>query len=305
MSISFDENSVLVMARYLLSGKALQEICAHGGVVIKGAPLSVLAYGTPYKRISADIDILVSRQNISVVDDILKKNGYEVVNVKGNSEDRFNKILCLSQSHQMPPYYKCIDGIDLFIDINFDVFWGEYAGRRIDIDAFMADSIDMDIYRTKIKTLSPLKAMIQLILHHYKDMNSIFLLATRKSINCDLFKDIFYLLKNNIEVISVDKLYDMSKKYNILPYVFYILYYTHLLFNDPILEQYSEAFRTTSGEALLNCYGLCDKERKEWNCDFKTRIDSDDLFDLIKSDLTEKDKEKIAINKRVFLGINE
>ena len=32
--------------------------------------------------------------------------------------------------------------------------------------------------------------MIQLILHHYKDMNSIFLLATRKSIKYDMFKDI-------------------------------------------------------------------------------------------------------------------
>jgi len=55
----------------------------------------------------------------------------------------------------------------------------------------------------------------------------------------------------------------------------------------------------------LNCYGLCEKERKEWKCDFQTRLESNDLYSLIKDDLTEKDHEKIAINKRIFLGVSE
>ena len=166
-------------------------------------------------------------------------------------------------------------------------------------------SIEMEIYGVKVKTLPPLKAMIQLILHHYKDMNSLFLLATRKSIKYDMFKDVYYLLKNNLDAIPLDKLYAMSAEYEIIPYVFYVLYYTGQVFDDDVLKQYIEAFRTPEGESLLNCYGLCEKERREWKCDFKTRLDSDNLYDLIKEDLTERDKEKIAINKRVFLGISE
>ena len=54
---------------------------------------------------------------------------------------------------------------------------------------------------------------------------------------------------------------------------------------------------------MLNCYGLCDKEQKEWKYDFETRLHSDNLYDLIKDDLSEKDYEKIAINKRVFMGV--
>ena len=87
--------------------------------------------------------------------------------------------------------------------------------------------------------------------------------------------------------------------------MFYVLYYTGQVFDDDILKQYIEAFRTPEGEVLLNCYGLCAKERKEWKCDFKTRLEADTLYDLIKNDLTEKDHEKIAINKRIFMGVSE
>ena len=87
--------------------------------------------------------------------------------------------------------------------------------------------------------------------------------------------------------------------------MFFVLYYTGQVFDDDILKQYIEAFRTPEGEVSLNCYGLCAKELKEWKCDFKTRLEADTLYDLIKNDLTEKDHEKIAINKRIFMGVSE
>ena len=96
-------------------------------------------------------------------------------------------------------------------------------------------------------------------------------------------------------------MYTVSLEYEIIPYVFYVLYYTGQVFDDELLKQYIEACRTPEGEALLNCYGLCDKERKEWKCDFKTRLASENLYNLIMNDLTDEDREKIAINKRVFL----
>ena len=80
---------------------------------------------------------------------------------------------------------------------------------------------------------------------------------------------------------------------------------TGQVFDDEILKQYIEAFRTPEGEFLLNCYGLCTKERKEWKYDFQTRLEADNLYELIKDDLTEKDQEKITINKRIFMGGTE
>ena len=270
-------------------------------VVVKGEPLSFLAYKKFGERCGSDIDILLPKETLDYVECLLEMNMFAK-----NKISRTDRILMLSSSHQVQPWSKEIAMIGgVIIDLNFDIFWGEYEGNRIDIEEFLSNTIEMEIYGVKVKTLPPLKAMIQLVLHHYKDMNSLFLLATRKSIRYDMFKDVYYLLKNNLDAIPLDKLYAMSAEYEIIPYVFYVLYYTGQVFDDDILKQYIEAFRTPEGEALLNCYGLCKKERREWKCDFKTRLDSDNLYDLIKEDLTERDKEKIAINKRVFLGISE
>lgn len=275
--------------------------------VIKGAVLSYYAYGNYGRRTFRDTDLLVDRKALAETEKILYSYNFSQVNHKNNYSkiDRKARIYCLVNSHQILPYYKLINDQLICFDINFDIFWGEYEGKRIDIDAFLADTVEMEIYGVKVKALPPIKSLIQLILHHYKDMNSIFILATKKSIKQDMFEDVYYLIKNNLSAIPLEQLYLMSAEYGIIPYVFYVLYYTGQVFEDKVLKQYIEAFKTPEGEALLNCYGLCEKERHEWKCDFKTRLESDNLYELIKDELTERDKEKIAINKRVFLGINE
>ena len=269
--------------------------------IIKGVVLSNYCYNNIISRGIGDVDILISRQQIKSLEQLLFNHDFFQV----RNTSRFDRVLLVTTSHQFVPYFKKTLNSSVIIDINFDIFWGEYEGKRIDIEEFLSDTVEMEIYAIKVKTLPPIKAIIQLILHHYKDMNSLFLLSTRKSIKYDMFKDVYFLLKNNLNVIPLDKLYTMSAEYEIIPYVYYVLYYTGQVFQDDVLQQYVEAFRTPEGETLLNCYGLCAKEQKEWKCDFKTRLEAENLYDLIKDDLTEKDKEKIAINKRVFLGVSE
>ena len=265
---------------------------------IKGEVLSVQAYGSTGNRKFSDIDLLILRKDFEMIKKILCEEGF-----KQPYLSRKDKITILSSSHQTLPWYKNSDSLGyVHVDLNFDVFWGEYEGKRIDIEEFITDTTEYDNYGLKTKALSPMKSLLQLSLHHYKDMNSIFLLATRNSITYDMFKDVYYLLKNNMDTITLDQLYSMSVKYEIVPYVFYVLYYTGQVFEDETLKQYIEAFRTPEGERIINCYGLCEKEQKEWKCDFQTRLKSENLYDLIKDDLTERDKEKIAINRRVFLG---
>lgn len=198
---------------------------------------------------------------------------------------------------------KYILGDQVVVDLNFDIFWGEYEGNRIDIDEFVSDAIERNIYGTKVKTLAILKAMVQLILHHYKDMNSIFLLATRKSIKYEMFKDVYYLLKNNLGIISIDSLYDISLKYDIVPYVYYILYYTGQVFNDEMLNRYIDAFLNTDRRRIAKLLWLvCERNKKNGNIIFRQELKLTVFMILIKDDLTEKDKEKIDINRRIFLG---
>lgn len=269
--------------------------------VVKGEVLSQYAYNAPNARQSSDVDILVPRMYLKDIEESLRTNSFETEYLS-----RRDTVMLLTSSHQTLPWSKCLyPWGNLIIDLNFDIFWGEYEGKRVDIDAFLSDTVDVDICGVKIKSLSPLKAMVQLILHNYKDMNSIYLLSVGKSIKYSMFKDIYYLLKNNADTVSVEKLFNICEEYEIIPYAYYVLFYTSQIFKDDMLSQYAEAFKTSEGERLLNCYGLCSNERKEWRCDFWTRVETDDLFSLIRNDLNEKDREKIAINKRVFLGISE
>lgn len=266
--------------------------------VVKGDILSLQAYGSLGLRNYSDIDILINRTEIDFIEKKLIEFGFF-----SNQKDRHDRIFHIANSHQVSPWECNVEPWGrITLDLNFDIFWGEYEGKRVDVKEFLLDTVEVDLFGVKVKALPPIKALIQLILHHYKDMNSIFLLSTRKSIKYDMFKDIYHLLKNNLDSISIDKLYTMSEEYDIIPYVFYVLYYTGQVFEDEILKLYIEAFRTPEGESLLNCYGLCAKERKEWKCDFNTRLQAGNLFELIKNDLTANDQEKITINKKYFMG---
>lgn len=268
--------------------------------VIKGEVLSQQIYGVPDRRKSYDIDILIDKNNVKFLEDLLLKLGFEQKLPDGSTEDRRNRVLCMAFSHQIPSYHKEKFGFQFNVDVNYDIFWGEYVGERIDIDDFLSDIIEIDIYGMQVYTLTPIKTMIQLILHHYKEMNSIYHLAGSNCINYNMFKDVYYLLKNNLEIITLDNLYQISSAYKIIPFVFYVLYYTNQIHSDSELESYVTTFKTQEGGRLLDYYGLTEKERKLWKVDFKSRLETVDLFSLIKNDLSESDIEKLNRNRRIF-----
>ena len=217
-----DNRVFLNMERYLQLKKILSDVTVPYAV-IKGEPLSLLCYNKKSVRNSQDIDILIDRQHISYFERLLQENDFIRLINQNEFINRESRILCISQSHQIPPYVKETSNQQIDIDLNFDIFWGEYTGKRIDISEFLADTIVQDIYGVKVKALPPLKAMVQLILHHYKEMNSIYHLAGHNCINYNMFKDVYYLWKNNQEAISLEKLYSISSEYEIIPYVFYDL----------------------------------------------------------------------------------
>ena len=263
--------------------------------VIKGEPLSVLAYGTPGQRISGDIDILTSRQHLDSFKTLLSENGFQ-----SRKLERKEEIFVLSASHQTSPWRKRTSFGVMDIDLNFDIFWGEYSGKRILIDDFISDFVEMEIYGQKIKTLPPLKAMVQLILHHYKEMNSLYHLTSHNCIRRSMFQDVYFLWRNNQEAVSLERLEAAVREYDIVPYTFYILHYTNIIYQDEILKAYVERLRTREGENLLDYYGLAEKERKKWKFDFRTRLETENIYSLIREDLTEADIAKLEWNKRIF-----
>lgn len=259
--------------------------------IIKGEPLSLLAYGKTGMRISNDIDLLIAKENVKDAGKILMRHGF-----CQDAHDRESEIMMNNFSHQTLPFRKFLGAINIEIDLNHSVFWGEYKGDKNVVDIFLEDVNALYIYNYRIYTLSPMKSLVQLLLHQYKDMNSIYLLSTRKKYNLRAFKDIYNLLKRNLEKIDILEFSAFCKKMNICPYIFYGLYYTYHIFPDPVLKQFMDACETAEGVKLLDYYGLFAEERKLWKVDFETRLQSTDLFQLIEADLTQSDLRRIEYN---------
>ena len=275
--------------------KSFFEALSHKNIpyaVIKGEILSLYAYGKAGQRYSGDVDILVSINDVERVKSELKELGF-------NARDSFDTDIALFSTHQSITHVKEVNGECIEVDINHDVFWAEYTGERLDISEFLSDTIEVEIYNCNIKTVTPLKAMMILALHHYRELNSLFYLSTPNCIDYKLFRDVYHLWTNNKQII-MDKLYEISSKYKIIPYVYYVLYYTNQVFADDDLENMVQSLETEEGKALLNFYGLTKEERKEWKVDFFTRLNEEHVFNLIKDDLTQNDIEKLNVMHSIF-----
>lgn len=268
--------------------------------VVKGEVLSQQIYGVPDRRRSSDIDILIDKKNVKFLEEQLHKLGFEQKLPEDNAEIRRNRVLCMAYSHQIPSYHKDKFGFHLNVDVNYDIFWGEYEGKRCSIDEFLSDTIDMEIYGVTVKTLPIEKAFVQLVLHHYKEMNSLYHLSQHNTIRTDMFRDVYDMLRNCNSMLTPDHVKQLCRVYLIGKYIYYMLYYTRQIFLDDILLEYVHNLNLYQDDRLLTSYGLCVKERKRWTISFKERLDTENVIGIIISDISETDQNKIEIEKRIF-----
>lgn len=285
--------------QYMAAKDLLDDLNASGVnyAIVKGCPLAYYKTGDPASRLSGDIDLMISRQNLGRVVSILEKNGFQ----SPYALNREERIMMVASSHQILAYYKDWGSLRVEVDVNFDLFWGEYRGKRIDVNEFLKDFAWIDIFGCKVKALPPLKALIQLILHHYKEMNSLFYLSGACAIKRRFFEDIYLLCKRYPEEITVKDLYYICSTYGIVPYVYYMFYYTRKVYNDQLLDVFVEAFCTKDGEKLIDCYGLTEQERKEWKIPFEERLDAN-VSESIYNEMTVDDMEKLALSRKLFVA---
>lgn len=294
---------VICKMHYIIARDFLNKLYASEipYAIIKGYPLELLKNGSFSGRMINDIDILLERVWAPKVATLLKESGYSLP----SNIHRGEYITAVSSSHQYPVYYKYVGNFYSQIDINFDVFWGEYQGERFSISSLLEDTVDLDFCECQIKALSPMKHLIVVILHHYKEMNSIFHLMGHNAIKPRLFDDIRKLIENNPHVFSPEKVMCECSSYKIVPYAFYLFYYANKYYTDNFLSGYVNALECREGTELLNTYGLSDRERKAWKIEFFDRFDEHRVKESILSQLDEEDLSKLNYNRRIFGIKNE
>ena len=266
--------------------------------VIKGAVLSQSIYNDPYVRVSGDIDILIKKSDSDKVKQILAGQGFIQGRVIDGQIQPFSRQEILFQtamSHQMAPFIKRTENRFcpfVNIDVNTDIIWGENS-QKTDMNAFLENKCRTNIYGTDILKLQTEEEFISLCLHHYKDMNSIYLISTR-GIPLHLFTDIYGFILNCD--IDSERLAYLCDKFQVKKYVYYCVYFTHKMFDDERLIPLVDKLKTDEAEYLMNTFGLADSERKTWNVEFFNRVFTDNLFKIIEPILTKTDKKKIKSN---------
>ena len=269
--------------------------------VVKGEVLSQQIYGVPDRRRSSDIDILIDKSNVKFLENELQKLGFEQQLPEDPNEARRNRVLCMAYSHQIPSYHKDVMGFHLNVDVNYDIFWGEYEGQRCSIDEFLSDNVEMEIYGVSVKTLPIEKAFVQLVLHHYKEMNSLYHLSKNNTIRTEMFSDICSMFLNGVEVFTIEKMQELSERYFMGEYLYYMFYYMYQAFNNVILDEYLKKLKCYQNDELIECYGLNESERKKWTIPFASRMDNDNLVELIWGEFSPLDRSKIELGNKIFV----
>lgn len=294
-------NKICVNERYKVCENIFKtfELNHISYAVIKGAVLSKMAFGDIYHRKSGDIDILVNRKDIDMIEQIMLENNF----IQGHMTDdglipftRKELLFQTSMSHQMAPFIKRTSNPlcpYVNVDINFDIIWGE-SKVKCDMEYVLSYTRKIEVCNMMVNKLSPEMEFVSLCLHHYKDMNSLYMLS-KGSLKQSLFDDIYNYLKNI--KLDKDKLVEICSYLNITEYVYYCIYYTNELFHEGLCEVFLLLLYTEKSKNILNTFGLADDEIKEWNISFHDRLYNIDINNYLNTHLSENDLGKIRLNR--------
>jgi len=291
-------NQCAIMERF----KVLQPLLSKADfsyALVKGPMLSKLAYNSPFMRLSADVDILVDKKDCDKIKNLLYEEGFiqgRVVSKEIIPYSRKEIIFQSISSHQIAQFVHATNNKlcpYVIVDVNTDIYWGE-SKKAIDIGKLLEKTIKQEICGFHFNFLETELHFILLCLHHYKDLNSLFLLATR-GIKLETFSDIYFFIKN--QKLDLYNLKKLASTLNASKYVYYCIYYTHCIFNDEILLKLLDLFEFEKDAELINCYGLCAEERKNWTISFPERLFCENISEYIRASLTVEEVKKIHINR--------
>lgn len=291
-------NNIAIKERYKAC-KPIFDTLEIPYAVIKGAVLSNSAYNDPYMRFSSDIDFLINRSDADHFKKLLTSLGFVQGRIVNNSIVPFSRREILFQasfSHQTAPFIKQTGNIlcpFVKIDVNMDVMWGE-SEKKADMDFVLSHVEKISLLDNAFYKLTSEMELISLCLHHYKDMNSLYLLSDGR-LKLGLFCDIYLYLINCHP--DPQKLLDICKQLDVGRYIYVCIYHTLLIFDDPTLKEYLNILDSEKDTSLFDAFGLNDDERKSWNLSLFERLFHPDLPRYVDSLLSDEEKEKIRLNQ--------
>ena len=270
--------------------------------VIKGPVLSQVLYDDPFWRNSKDIDILVCSKDLDKCKQILINNGFiqgKFKNGKFYHYTREEILFQTSLTHQIASFVKLTDNPTcpyIYLDINTSILWGE-CNEPLDLSYVLSHCQYTSITNIKLLKLSAEMEFVELCLHNYKDMNSLYLLS-RGTLTFGLYYDIYLYINNSHIDLSILK--EICSILNVGQYIYACLYLVNELFEDEKISSIILELEKFKNESILHTYGLTEEERKPWGISLLDRLFTLDVPKYVMSMFDENEKEKIKINERLL-----
>jgi hypothetical protein len=291
-------NEINHKTNYLCLKNVFKIMANENYAIVKGAVFSKAAYFQPNMRTSLDIDLMIHPFQITHIKDIFLANGFTQGKIKEKKvvpNQRKETVFYTSNSHQLAPFVaptgnKLCPFVN--VDLNFSIIWGE-SKKPIDMDFVLSELKDEIIYGQAIKKLSPEMEFIHLCLHHYKDLNSIYLIS-KGNIKLSLFSDIFFFIIHT--EFDIQKMLFISEKLNVSRYIYYCLFYCAEIFFHTKLDALILVYNFSADDNLINSYGLHESERKKWTFSFFDRLFLEDFPQKFIETLDDHEREKINTN---------
>lgn len=288
-------NQMRIISQYEECRSLFEELNNFPYAIIKGAVLSKQIYPSVAYRMSRDIDILISPRNLKEIGIILKQHGFiqgQVIDNTIKPYSREKNIFQKIYTHQLASYVKKTDNIYspfINVDVNCSIVWGE-ASWCMNMDSFLENTESFEVFGIKIRKLKTNFEFIALCMHHYKDLNSLYLLSER-GIKLSLFYDIkLYVTKKYIDVKELKFICD---KLCISEYITFCLYHTNIIFPSDIIEHYLEFFCPNDYSYILNRIGLDENEYKYMVGGVSSWVFDNEFKNKLNSILTEYDKKRL------------
>lgn len=297
-------NAAMIKERFSACEPVFKKLGQRGirYAVVKGAVLSKDAYCDPYIRNSGDLDLLIRKEDAEAVKEMLLEEQFEqgrLVEGEILPYSRRELLYHTALSHQLASFLKQTGRRFcpvVNVDVNFNIYWGE-SGKQADMAEVLRHTQTEELFGVRFCKLDAVHSFVALCMHHYKDMNSAYLLV-EGSLQLNLFSDLYFYLKEQRPEPA--KLKKAAEKLGVQSYIDYCLYYTQCVFQDLFLNEYTKLFEDAREETLLSCYGLNDAERRQWKTPFLERLFDETFPETFADALSKKEREKVLINKTMM-----
>ena len=247
--------------------------CGVKYALLKGVPLEKQLFPSSGRE-SNDIDILVSRDDIKQLHNVLNKLGYK----NSVSNSRQEEVYYLLNTHQTLPYKKAIitQKSSVTIDLQFALTLQKQLKYNIDIKEIINNGIEFEMSNSSFRVLNSFYEFIMLCTHLYGEAILHSEICKGKDLQLSKIADIYEWIEKNFYDFDWEaQAFEIVKRNLTIPVVYSVKLVETIYKNfkaTKILEKFS-----VPNLEFMNEYRDENFNIKKWNKSVEARLFSDNL----------------------------